>query len=116
MGTLAASLSFKDPEDPELINVINVKNRATGALFKWCRATLKCYDIYKKVEPLKMNAEKMKKAKEAGEKELAETEKNLAALNASLAELNAGMKVKKDELDELQRVSAEMTRKLNAAS
>jgi len=50
---------------------------------------------------LKLNAEKMKKAKEAGEKELAETEKNLAALNASLAELNAGMKVKKDELDEL---------------
>lgn len=58
----------------------------------------------------------MKKAKEAGEKELAETEKNLAALNASLAELNAGMKIKKDELDELTRVSAEMTRKLNAAS
>lgn len=116
MGTLASSLSFKDPEDPELINVVNGKNKATGALFKWCRATLKCYDIFKKVEPLKQNAEKMKKAKEAGEKELAETEKNLAALNASLAELNAGMKVKKDELDELQRVSAEMTRKLTAAS
>jgi len=58
----------------------------------------------------------MKKQKEQGEKELAETEKNLDALNKSLAELNANMKVKKDELDELQRVSAEMTRKLNAAS
>jgi len=42
---------------------------------------LKCYDIYKKVEPLKIKAEKMRKAKEAGEKKLAETEQNLAALN-----------------------------------
>jgi len=116
MATLAGSLSFKDPEDPALIDAITVKNKATGALFKWCRATLKCYDIYKKVEPLKLNAEKMKKAKEAGEKELAETEKNLAALEASLAELAAGMKVQKAELDELQRVSAEMERKLTAAS
>ena len=116
MGTLASSLSFKDVDDPELNTVIATKNKATGALFKWCRATLKCYDIYKKVEPLKQNAEKMKKAKEQGEKELAETERNLEALNKSLKELNAGMKVKKDELDELERVSNEMTRKLNAAS
>jgi hypothetical protein len=58
----------------------------------------------------------MKKEKEQGEKELAETEKNLAVLNKTLSDLNAGMKVKKDELDELTRVSAEMTRKLNAAS
>jgi dynein heavy chain len=58
----------------------------------------------------------MRKAKEQGEKELAETEANLAELNKNLAELNAKMKIKKDELDELERVSNEMTRKLNAAS
>jgi hypothetical protein len=33
-----------------------------------------------------------------------------------LAELNANMKVRKDELDELERTSNEMTRKLNSAS
>jgi septal ring factor EnvC (AmiA/AmiB activator) len=116
MGTLASSLNFKDFNDPEMGDVINGKNKATGSLFKWCRATLKCFDIYKKVEPLKLKAEKMKKDKEQGEKELAQTEKELAILNKSLAELNAGMKVKKDELDELERVSSEMTRKLTAAS
>jgi hypothetical protein len=34
----------------------------------------------------------------------------------NLAELNANKKEKSDKLDELQRISAEMTRKLNAAS
>lgn len=58
----------------------------------------------------------MRKAKEQGEKELAETEANLSALNKNLAELNANKKEKQDELNELQRISSEMTRKLNAAS
>ena len=48
--------------------------------------------------------------------ELAETEANLAALNKNLAELNANMKIRKDELDDLERTSNEMTRKLNSAS
>lgn len=61
MGTLASTFSFKDYNDIELVNLIITKNKATGSLFKWCRATIKCYDIYKKVEPLKINAEKMKK-------------------------------------------------------
>jgi len=37
-------------------------------------------------------------------------------LTATLKELNAAMKIKKDELDSLEAKSAEMTRKLNAAS
>lgn len=78
MGTLASGFGFKDPEDPALIDLIIGKNKATGSLFKWCRATLKCYDIYKKVEPLKQNAEKLKKMKEQGEKDLSETEKLVA--------------------------------------
>ena len=85
-------------------------------MFKWCDATLKCYDIYKNVEPLKKKAEKMRIEKETGEKELAETEAQLAALNENLATLNKNKKEKQDELDDLQRTSAEMTRKLNAAS
>lgn len=47
---------------------------------------------------------------------MAETEASLAELNKNLAILNAQLKKEKDKLDELQRVSAEMTRKLNAAS
>ena len=58
----------------------------------------------------------MKKAKEKGEKELAETKANLAILNEMLAKLNAELKIKKDEMNELERQSKEMTRKLNAAS
>jgi dynein heavy chain len=92
------------------------KNKATGGLFQWCSATSKCYEIYKNVEPLRKEAEKMKQAKQQGEKELAETVANLEALNKSLGELNANKKVKQDELNELERRSKEMTRKLNAAS
>ena len=103
-------------DGPELQKLINTKNVATGGLYRWCAATLKCYDIYKNVEPLRKKAEQMKKEKEQGEKELAETEASLAALNKSLAELNAKKKEKQDELDELERKSQEMTRKLNAAS
>jgi dynein heavy chain len=77
---------------------------------------LKCYDINKEVEPKKIKARQMKAAKEKGEKELAETIANLDALNKNLAELNANKKIKQDELDELTRISNEMTRKLNAAS
>lgn len=58
----------------------------------------------------------MKIQKEQGEKELAETEAQVKELNDNLAVLNANKKEKQDELNELQRISAEMTRKLNAAS
>jgi len=39
-----------------------------------------------------------------------------AILNEMLAKLNAELKIKKDEMNELERQSKEMTRKLNAAS
>jgi len=51
-------------EGPELKALITTKSVATGGMFKWCDATLKCYDIYKNVEPLKKKAEKMKLEKE----------------------------------------------------
>lgn len=100
----------------EMQRLVNSKNLATGGLFKWCVSTLMCYDIFKNVEPLRKNAEKLQKDLDEGLKDLAETEKTVAELNATLKELNAAMKIKKDELDELQAKSAEMTRKLNAAS
>lgn len=103
-------------EGEELQALIKSKSVATGGMFKWCDSTLKCYDIYKNVEPLKKKAEKMRIEKETGERELAETEKMLAELNENLSNLNAQKKEKQDELDELQRTSAEMTRKLTAAS
>ena len=77
---------------------------------------MKCYEIYKDVEPKRKKAEAMKKAKETGERELAQTEADLAELNKNLGILNANKKEKQDKLDELQRTSAEMTRKLTAAS
>ena len=58
----------------------------------------------------------MRKAKEKGERELSETIANLKILNETLAKLNAELKIKSDEMNELQRQSKEMTRKLNAAS
>jgi dynein heavy chain len=100
----------------ELAKIITVKNLATGGLFKWCDATLQCYDIFKDVEPKRIKAEKMKKQKEEGEAELAKTEAELATLNSQLAKLNADKKVEQDVLDDLEAKSAEMTRKLNAAS
>lgn len=108
---------FKEIPAEELAQYIfKTKNQATGGLYSWCEATLKCYDINKDVEPKKIKARTMKAQKEKGEKELAETEASLAELNKNLAILNAKKKENQDELDTLQRRSAEMTRKLNAAS
>jgi hypothetical protein len=48
----------------ELAKHITVKNLATGGLYRWCDATIRCYEIYKDVEPKRLKAEKMKKQKE----------------------------------------------------
>lgn len=48
----------------ELAKFITVKNQATGGLYRWCDATIRCYEIYKDVEPKRVKAEKMKKQKE----------------------------------------------------
>lgn len=48
----------------ELAKAITVKNLATGGLYRWCDATIRCYEIYKDVEPKRLKAEKMKKQKE----------------------------------------------------
>jgi len=100
----------------ELGDIIKGKSSAAGGLYKWCDATLTCYDIFKDVEPKRKKAEAMKVQKEKGERELAETEANLAALNAKLKELNENKKIKEAALTELQAIQAEMTRKLNSAS
>lgn len=96
--------------------IFNKKNNATGGLHAWCEATIKCYLINKEVEPKKKKAREMRAAKEKGERELAETEANLAQINQVLSELNADKQKQQSELDELERKSREMTRKLNAAS
>lgn len=114
MERLIKDLGVTDPDD--IAKAMTSKSLAAGALYKWCAATLNCYDIFKEVEPKRKKAEEMKKQKEKGERELAETEANLAELKKSLAELNADMKIKQDELDILTERSATMTRKLNAAS
>ena len=48
----------------ELAKSITVKNLATGGLYRWCDATIRCYDIYKGVEPKRVKAENMKKQEE----------------------------------------------------
>jgi hypothetical protein len=111
---------MRDYPGTELDGIANIittkKNLAVGAMYSWCDATLKCYDINKTVEPKKIKAKQMKIQKEKGEKELAATEALVAELTQTLAEANAQKKEKEDELRELQRISAEMTRKLNSAS
>ena len=92
------------------------KNKATGGLFLWVISTIKCYDIYKDVEPKRRKAEEMKKQKAQAEKDLAETEAKLKDVTEKLNELNSKKKIKQDELDELEAKSMEMQRKLNAAS
>ncbi len=100
----------------DLFALIKTKNQATAGLFNWMISTIKCYDIYKDVEPKKKKAEEMKRQKAAAEKDLAETEARLKEVSEKLDDLNNKMSIKKAELDELERKSAEMTRKLNAAS
>jgi len=47
----------------ELQALITTKSRAAGGLFMWVISTIKCYDIYKDVEPKERKAEEMKKQK-----------------------------------------------------
>jgi len=58
----------------------------------------------------------MKKQKAAAEKDLAETEARLKDVTEKLNDLEAKKAIKQAELDELERMSKQMTRKLNAAS
>ena len=48
---------------PELVTFIKGKNLATAGLFQWITATIKCYDIFKDVEPKRKKAEEMRKQK-----------------------------------------------------
>lgn len=100
----------------DLYQFIKGKNLATAGLFSWVSSTIKCYDIYKDVEPKRKKAERLKLEKAAAEKDLAETEAKLKEVTEKLGELNAKKAVKQAELDELERISKEMTRKLNSAS
>ena len=46
-----------------LADLVSVKNKATGGLFQWVSATIKCYDNNRDVEPKRKKAEEMKKQK-----------------------------------------------------
>ena len=58
----------------------------------------------------------MKRQKTAAEKDLAETEARLKDVSEKLADLESKKAIKQAELDELEKKSKEMTRKLNSAS
>lgn len=92
------------------------KSAAAAGLFKWATSTDQCYDIFKNVEPKRKMLEDLQKKSAQAQADLEATEKALNQLTESLGILNGKMKEKKDELDELERLSLEMTRKLNAAS
>lgn len=91
-------------------------SKAAAGLFAWVKANLKCYEIYKNVEPKQRLAAEMKKKLQEAEKELAETEANLAELNAKLDELNADMREKQTELNSLKAESEKMQKRLDAAT
>ena len=103
--------------DPSAIaSAVRNTSKAAAGLFKWVNANLKCYEIYKNVEPKKKKAAEMKKKLMEAEKELAETEANLKELNEKLAELNANMQEKQTELNGLKAESEKMQRRLDAAT
>jgi dynein heavy chain len=91
--------------DKPLIEFIKGKNLATGGLFTWVLSTIKCYDIFKDVEPKRKKAEEMKKQKAAAEKDLAETEARLKDVSEKLAVLESNKSIKQAELDELEKKS-----------
>jgi dynein heavy chain len=103
-------------EPAKLAGVVKTANKAAFGLYSWVSANLKCYDIYKSVEPKRKKAAEMKKKLQEAERELAETEANLNELNAKLAELNADREVKETELNGLKEESARMQKRLNAAT
>jgi len=100
----------------ELLAFIKTKNLATYGLFSWVTSTIKCYEIFKDVEPKKKKAEEMKKQKAAAEKDLSETEARLKDVSEKLADLESKKAIKQAELNDLEKKSKEMTRKLNSAS
>ncbi len=100
----------------ELYAYVKNKSLAAAGLYSWVASTIKCFDIFRDVEPKRKNAEKLKVLKAAAEKDLAETESRLKDVTEKLSDLNSKRTIKQKELDELERISKDMTRKLTAAS
>lgn len=100
---------------PKLLLAIKNASNASLGLFKWVHANLKCYDIYKSVEPKRKKAAEMLKKLNQAEADLARTEASLKELTEKLAVLNEKRTIKEAELDDLEKKSAIMTKRLNAA-
>ena len=69
---------MKDPENR--LDEIYKISKAAGGLYTWVSATVNFYDVYKKVEPLKVRLDQMNKQKELTEEDLRNTAIKLAAL------------------------------------
>jgi dynein heavy chain len=91
-------------------------SKAASGLYAWVDANLRCFDIYRSVEPKRKKAAEMKRKLLEAEAELAATEASLKELNEKLADLNAKRTVKEDELADLTLKSNIMTKRLNAAT
>ena len=74
--------------------MINSKNKATGGLFQWVVSTIKCYEIYRDVEPKRKNAARLKEQKQTAENELADTEAKLKEVTEKLNDLNQKKSIK----------------------
>ena len=77
-------------------------------MFQWCTATIRCYDIYKDVEPKRKKAEAMRIQKATAERELEETQRKLQEVTEKLNDLNEKRQIKQAELDDLEAKSREM--------
>lgn len=102
-----------DPEN-KIANINEVSQAAHG-LHKWVKATVNLYEVNKKVEPLKIQLEKMTKQKEATEEDLRKTKDLLDKLTAEVADLQKQSDIKTARLNELTATAETMARKLNAA-
>ena len=88
---------------------------AAAGIFAWILATIECYYIFKKVEPLRKEALELKNKLERAVEDLANTKAKVKALQENVAILKQDGAIKQAELDELTETSNRMTKKLNTA-
>ena len=110
----AAEQTLADNKEGVIQRVLQA-SKAAGGIFKWVLATLQCFEIYKKVEPLRKQSEELRAKLTRAEEDLANTKSKVKALQERVAILKQDGSIKQAELDDLTDKSNKMTKKLNTA-
>lgn len=88
LAAIEKEVGSKISEDKEkIVERVMGASKAAGGIFRWILATLECYEIFKKVKPLKDEAREMELKLQRAEDDLAKTKAKVKELQDKVAVL-----------------------------